>query len=206
MRAMCVFDACRRGEISVPEQVAIVGVDNDDVICRMADPPLTSIPHRSEQIGYEAAVLLSRRMTGATLTTETILIPPSSLVVRRSTDIVAIEDPLMAQALKLIRSCNGNISVTELAHQVGLSRRVLERRFLQTIAVPPHDQITSERLQRAKMLLQDTDFSMEAIAGELGMSSAAYFGAFFKKLTGQTPGDFREERRQVHPSHGFYPG
>ncbi|WP_437205789.1 XylR family transcriptional regulator [Planctomicrobium sp. SH664] len=205
MRAMCVFDACRRGEISVPEQVAIVGVDNDDVICNMSDPPLTSIPHRGEQIGYEAAALLARLMAGKVKKPESIMIPPLSLVVRRSTDIVAIDDPLMATALKLIRNCHGDISVDELAQRLGLSRRAMERKFSETISVAPHDQIIAERLQRLKMLLQDTDFSLEAIALQMKMSSAAYVSTFFKKLTGRTPGEFRSECRLATPGDGFYP-
>ena len=205
MRAMCVFDACRRGEISVPEQVAIVGVDNDDVICNMADPPLTSIPHRGEQIGYEAAALLARLMAGQSHQPESIVIPPLSLVVRRSTDVVAIDDPLMAVALKIIRNCNGDISVDDLARRIGLSRRALERKFADTIAVSPHDQIIAERLRRAKMLLQDTDFPLEAVAQKLKMSSAAYLSTFFKKLTGLTPGEFRNECRLSTSGDVFYP-
>jgi LacI family transcriptional regulator len=205
MRAMCVFDACRRAEISVPEQVAIVGVDNDDVICNMADPPLTSIPHRGEQIGYEAAALLARLMAGESKQPESITIPPLSLVVRRSTDVVAIDDPLMAVALKIIRNCNGDIGVDDLARRLGLSRRALERKFADTIAVSPHDQIISERLRRAKMLLQDTDFALEAVAQKLKMSSAAYLSTFFKKLTGQTPGEFRNECRLSTSGDVFYP-
>jgi LacI family transcriptional regulator len=207
LRALCVLDACRRVGIAVPEQMAIVGVDNDDVMCNMADPPLTSVAHRSEQLGYEAAALLEHLMNGGAPPAEPILIPPQSLITRRSTDIVAIDDPIIASALQFVRSCGGvGIDVEAVARHVGLSRRALERGFSRYVGRTPHEHISIEQLKRIKQLLQDTDYTLETIATKVGISSAAYLSVFFKERTGQTPGEFRHEARSIEAGDGFFPG
>lgn len=205
MRAMCVFDACRRGEIAIPEQVAVVGVDNDEVICNMSDPPLTSVPHQGELIGYEAARMLSQLMSGSLTTPEIRIIPPRPVVIRRSTDTLAVDDPLLAMSLKIIRNCAGAITVEELARRVNLSRRTLERRFTDLLQISPHEQISQERLRRIKELLTETDFPLDHIAQQLHMSGAAYLSSFFKDLTTLTPGEYRQESRRHHPQTDFYP-
>jgi len=206
LRALCVFDACRRKQIAIPEQIAIVGVDNDDVMCQMADPPLTSIAQSVEQIGYEAAALLDRMMAGAEAPAEPILVPPKLLVTRRSTDIVAIDDPIIAAALKFIRDKGGSgLSVDQVAREIGMSRRGLERGFAKYVGRTPHEQIAMEQLQRAKQLLQDTDYTLDTISTKLGVSGAAYLSVFFKEQTGQTPGEFRKTSRVLARDEGFYP-
>ncbi|PQO38490.1 XylR family transcriptional regulator [Blastopirellula marina] len=205
MRALCVFDACRRRALSTPEEIAIVGVDNDDVICTMADTPLTSISHNSEQIGYEAAALLSKVMRGTAAARQTSLIAPRGLSARRSTDVIAAADPIIAKSLKFIRDRKGNTSVQQVANQFGLSRRSLERKFAEGIGTTPHEQITSEKLQHAKLLLQETSYSLEEIAEQMQLSSASYFSSFFKELTGKNPGAFRKEMRELRVTEEFYP-
>jgi LacI family transcriptional regulator len=206
LRALCVFDACRRKQLAIPEQIAIVGVDNDDVMCQLAEPPLTSIAHRVDQIGYEAAALLDRLMAGGASPSQPTLIAPKTLVTRRSTDIVAMDDPMISAALKLIRdNCGDKLGVEQIARQVGMSRRALERGFAQKVGRTPHEQIAMEKLQRTKQLLEDTDFTLDTIADKVGMSSAAYLSVFFKDQTGKTPGDFRRASRVSIHDEVFYP-
>ncbi|RCS54083.1 xylose operon transcription regulator XylR [Bremerella cremea] len=205
MRALCVFDACRRRQLSIPEEIAIVGVDNDDVICTMADTPLTSISHNSEQIGYEAAAFLDKVIRGSAQPRHIQLIPPRGISIRRSTDVHAVPDPIIAKSLKWIRDRKGNTSVQKVANHVGLSRRSLERKFADTIHTTPHEQIASEKLQHAKLLLQETSYSLEEIAAQMQFSSASYLSSFFKELTGMNPGLFRRQARRGGSLEEFYP-
>ncbi|QDT98766.1 XylR family transcriptional regulator [Gimesia aquarii] len=193
LRALCVLDACSRRNIAVPEQVAVVGVDNDDVFCEVIDPHLTSISHQSEQIGYEAASLLDHLMKGKTTPSSPLLLPPRILVPRRSTDIIAVNDLAIASALEFIRrnACS-EINVTLISQHVNLTRRSLERRFMKLVGKTPHQLIAEERLRRVKQLLIDTDFTLEKIASMAGISSAAYLSVVIKEHENCTPNEFRQ--------------
>ncbi len=193
LRALCVLDACRRRNIAIPEQVAVVGVDNDDVFCDVVDPTLTSIAHQAKEIGYEAAALLDQMMRGNQSALTRRPIPPRILIPRRSTDIIAVEDPAIASALELIRrkACE-KISVSMIASQVNLTRRSLERRFIKLVGKTPHQIISEERLRRARQLLIDTDFTLEQIAQMAGFSSAAYLSVIIKENENCTPTEFRQ--------------
>lgn len=125
---MRLLESCRVCDIAVPEQIAVLGVDNDAVICGVTNPPLSSVDLDSRQIGYHAAALLHRRMTGRSQRSKTIWIPPSHIVTRQSSDVLAVSDVDIAQAIRFIREKAGQgIQVPEVADAVGLSRRVLER-------------------------------------------------------------------------------
>lgn len=203
LRALCVLDACRRAEILVPEQVAVIGVDNDETLCNLADPPLTSIKINFELIGYEAAALLDRLMQGKKPPKSPLTVSPLCVVTRRSTDIVAIDDPLTAQAIRFIHqhACDG-ISVSDVAQHCSVSRRVVERSFGQFLGTSPHDQIVRAKLSRVKQLLCETDYSLDTIASKSGLSHAAYLSVLFKKEVGQTPGEFR--RAVTHNGNGSF--
>lgn len=198
LRALCVLDACRRIDLAVPEQIAIIGVDNDDVLCELADPPLTSVAHQLDRIGHEAASLLDRMMAGEDQPEEPLFVPPSRIVTRRSTDVVAISDPIIAAALRFIRehACDG-ISVQQVVRHTGLSRRALERGFTKYFSSTPHEQIVQLQLSRVRQLLTETEFTLEEIAIRAGFSSSAYLSVLFKKRTQQTPGEYR---RAIHSS------
>ncbi len=193
LRALCVLDACRRRKIAIPEQVAVVGVDNDDVFCEVIDPYLTSISHQSEQIGFEAAALLDRLMKNKVAPDSPLLLPPRNLIPRRSTDIIAIDDLAIASALEFIRhnACS-EINVDLISQHVNLTRRSLERRFMKLVAKTPHQLISEERLRRAKQLLVDTDFTLEKIAAMSGFSSAAYLSVIIKEHENCTPTEYRQ--------------
>jgi len=192
LRALCVLDACRRRKIAVPEQVAVVGVDNDDVFCEVIDPNLTSISHQAEKIGYEAAALLDCLMKGQAVPSSPLMLPPRNLVPRRSTDIIAVDDLAIASAMEFIRrnACT-EINVALISQHVNLSRRSLERRFMKFVGKTPHQLIAEERLRRAKQLLIDTDFTLEKIAAMAGFSSAAYLSVIIKENEDCTPTEFR---------------
>ncbi|MFK7778223.1 MAG: substrate-binding domain-containing protein, partial [Gimesia sp.] len=192
LRALCVLDACRRRNIAVPEQIAVVGVDNDDVFCEVIDPNLTSISHQAKKIGYEAAALLDGLMQGKAGPPSPLMLPPRNLVPRRSTDIIAVEYLAIASALEFIRhNACAEINVALISKHVNLSRRTLERRFMKLVGKTPHQLISEERIRRAKQLLIDTDFTLEKIAAMAGLSSAAYLSVIIKENENCTPTEFR---------------
>jgi LacI family transcriptional regulator len=192
VRGLQVLDACRRIDLPVPERVAVLGVDNDEVLCELADPPLSSIDQDLERIGYEAASLLDRIMGGAPPPAEPILIEPLGVVSRHSTDIVAIDDPAVATALWLIRqhACD-NKGVDHLANLAGVSRRVLERRFKAATGRTVRDEILNTQLARVRQMLAETDLKLDAIAAKAGFTYIGYLCSFFKRKTGLTPGEYR---------------
>ena len=192
LRGLCVLDACRRIGLLVPEQVAVIGVDNDEMLCNLADPPLSSVKLDLERMGYQAAAVLDQLMRGKKNPKKMSVVKPLSVVTRRSTDVVAIGDPLTAQAIRYIHqhSCNG-ITVDDIAKHCRVSRSYMERSFSKYLGTAPHEHIVRTKISRAKQLLSETDFSLSAIASKIGLSQAAYFSVLFKKEVGQTPGEFR---------------
>ncbi len=189
---MRVLEACRRIGFAVPEEIAVLGVDNDEILCELASPQLSSIEQDVERIGFEAAKLLDALMEGEDVPRE-VSVSPSRIVPRMSTDIVAIDDPQVAQALQYIRdhACEG-ISVDQVAEFAALSRRALERRFQQLLGRSPGKEILKLQIDRSKELLRQSDFKLEVIAHRCGFSSASYFCRAFLKATGYSPRKWKE--------------
>jgi LacI family transcriptional regulator len=190
------LDACQELGLSVPEQVAILGVDNDELVNSIARPRLASIEIPAKQIGYEAAAILSRIMDGETVPMGTTLLPPTRIVVRGSADIIAVEDPEVASALQFIREAGHTpIRVQDVLSHVLLSRRTLERRFIDALGRTPLEEIHRVRIERAKRLLTDTNVSVPEVARKSGFTDETRFGSIFKRNTGETPTGFR---RRTH--------
>lgn len=196
IRGQQVLNACRAIGVAVPDEVAVIGVDNDEVLCDLSDPPLTSVIPNTERIGYEAAALLDRMMAGARAPKHPIFIEPAGIVTRRSTEVLAIEDRHIAAAVRFIRehACEG-IDVSDVLRAVPLSRSTLERRFGRALGRSPKDEILRVRLNRAKQLLVQTDFSLALVAEKVGFEHTEYLSVIFKKKTGLTPGQFRTQSR-----------
>lgn len=190
-----VLDACRGADIAVPEQVAVLGVDNDPVLCTLADPPLSSVAHNLEKIGYEAAAQLDALMSGQPPQEEQILIDPSGVVGRQSTDVLAIPDQQVARALRFIRehACDG-IDVEDVVQSVGMHRATLKRRFERHLGRSPKTEIMRLQLERVKQLLRVTDFTLSRIADLAGFRHAEYMSVIFKRKVGVTPGEYRKSQ------------
>ena len=188
-----VLEACRRGELAVPEEVAVVGVDNDEVLCDLAEPPLSSVAQDLHRIGYEAAALLDRLMAGEKPPEHPACFPPLGVVTRQSTDLVAIADPKIAAAVRYIRehACDG-IGIEDVARRASLSRRALERRFVKHLGRPPHSEIFRVRLDRVKVLLIETELPLKVIAAKAGFQHVSSMCTSFKKKTGRSPGQYRK--------------
>jgi LacI family transcriptional regulator len=195
IRGQQVLNACRAIGVAVPDEVAVIGVDNDEVLCDLSDPPLSSVVPDTERIGYEAAALLARMMAGRKAR-PVISVEPAGIVTRRSTEVLAIEDRHIAGAVRFIRehACEG-IDVGDVLQAVPLSRSVLERRFAAILGRSPKEEILRVRLDRAKQLLAQTDFSLPLIAEKVGLEHPEYLNVIFKRKTGTTPGKYRAQAR-----------
>ena len=194
LRAHQILMVCGDGNLAVPEEVAVVGVDNDEVICGLSRPSLSSIEQSPEQVGYQAAALLDRLMDGESPPDEKIVVEPRGVVARQSTDIVAVADAQLAAALHYIRehSCDG-IDVDDLLAHVPMSRRTLERRFAMLLGRSPKDEIARVQLGHVKRLLAMTDYPLSRIAQLTGFRYVESMCVLFKKTTGQTPGQYRRQ-------------
>ena len=191
-----VLEACRQAALAVPDDVAVVGVDDDELICELSDPPLTSVAPDAHRTGYEAAALLDRMMAGEVVTAEATLLPPLGVVPRASSDALATDDADVSAAVRFIRerACDG-IDVSDVVGMVPLSRRVLESRFKRLVGRSPHEEIDRVRMTRARELLRGTDLSLARIAEKVGFPHAEYLSVVFKKRVGMTPRAYRK----LHP-------
>ena len=189
-----VLDACRNAGIAVPEQVAVMAVDNDPLLCTLATPPLTSVAHDLDRIGHEAAALLERMMDGESPPRTETLVEPSGVVCRQSTDVLAIPDAQVAKALRFIRehACDG-IDVDDVVRVVQMHRATLKRRFEKFIGRSPKSEIMRLQLRRVKELLRETDFTLVRIADLTGFRHAEYMNVLFKRKEGITPGQYRRQ-------------
>jgi LacI family transcriptional regulator len=202
LRGRQLLDACRSAGVRVPDDVAVVGVDNDPLTCELADPPLSSVEPDTHRTGYVAAELLDRIMRGGRVKRGEYAIPPLGIAARRSTDALAINDPIVSAAVRFIRehACDG-ITVDQVIGEVAVSRRILEKRFRDLVGRTPHEEIVRCRVARAKQLLATTDLPLKAIAERIGVGQAEYVNVIFRKLTGQSPGAYRREfRRHNEPA------
>lgn len=204
MRGQQVLDACRATGLASPEEIAVVGVDNDDVLCNLSDPPLSSVVPDAERIGYEAASLLTRMMAGAKVPGREIFIQPRGIVTRRSTDVLAMEDRQIAAAAYFIRehACEG-IDVSDVLRAVPMSRSTLDRRFMKYLGRSPKDEILRIRLNRVKQLLAETDFPLALIAEKVGLNHVEHLSRIFKNRLRMTPSQFRSQSLTGHRAPDF---
>ena len=195
-RARHVLEACRESGLDVPHEVAVLGVDNDALMCELSNPPLSSIDLAGDAIGYQAAALLDRLMAGQAAPAKPMLIAPRGVVARQSTDVLAMEDRHVARAVRFIRerACEG-IGVDDVVADVPVARRALERRFRQILGRSPHAEIRRVQIARAKELLARTELTVERIARQSGFRYVQYMRQVFRRTTGLTPGQYRKQSR-----------
>lgn len=196
-RARMAMEICRANGIRIPDDIAVLGVDNDEQVCRTANPPLSSIAIGTEKAGYEAAALLDTMMkSGRSRPAQAIRVMPLHVVSRRSTDILAVDDPALIRALRLIREGTGmNLRVSDLLAAAGLSRRTLQDRFRQYLSRSPLEEIHRCRAEQIARLLVDTNMSIGTIATAVGFESEAHLARFFSRRKGLTPLAFRRKAR-----------
>lgn len=196
VRGRQVIDACKTADITVPEEVAVVGVDDDEVICELCDPPLSSIEPDSRRIGYEGAALLDQLMSGVEPSCKLSHVRPRGITRRLSSEVTSTDDQEVAAAMQLIRdqACRG-VTVQEVVKLLDVSRSTLERRFQDIFGRSPAVEIERVRMARAKLLLVETRYKLAKIASMTGYNSAAQFATAFKRYGQKTPGQYRQEQQ-----------
>lgn len=192
-----VSEICLNAGINIPDELALVGVDNDELLCEMAYPTLSSVDTQPERIGYRAAAVLERMMRGARPPKRRQLFRPVRVILRASTDVVAVPDADVANAVRFIRErAAEGISVEQVVAHLAVSRRLLERKFKQHLQRTPLEEIHLRRIERARNLLCDTDLSVGAIARAAGFGERQRFSAIFQRLTGKTASAYRASLRR----------
>lgn len=200
IRGRQVLDACSQMDITVPDDVAVVGVDNDELLCNICNPPLSSVFPNAERLGFRAAELLKSIMAGEDPPQQNLNIEPLGVVTRASSDVMAVTDKELSHALQYIRehACLG-ITVDAVAKVTGVSRSTLERKVRRYLSRTPQEQIRHVQIQRAQELLQTSELSVEEIAHLCGFEHVEYLHVVFKRLTRITPGQYRKQCKQQSP-------
>jgi len=193
-QATQLIEACKMAGISIPSEVGIIGVDNDEVVCGLSDPPLSSVALSFDRAGYEAASALAALMGGREKVPSRILVQPTHVVVRRSTDVVAVEDVNLAKALRYIRDAGpkDQLNVASIAAYAGVSRRVLENRFRRELGCSALDEIRRVRTDRVARMLVETQLSIGEIAEALGFVEVQHFARYFRSSKKMSPLAYRK--------------
>ncbi|MEM9645494.1 MAG: DNA-binding transcriptional regulator [Planctomycetota bacterium] len=196
LRGQQVIDACSTLNLAVPEQVAVIGVDNDALLCRVCSPPLSSVIPNAELVGFKAAETLAQLMNDESVHQKIQRIEPLGVATRQSTDVVAIDDRGIAAALHYIRehACKG-LSVAEVVRDSAVSRSTLERQMRKYLGRTPQEEIRHVQVKRVKELLLTTDLSAERIASLCGFEHPEYLLVVFKRITGLTTTEFRRRMK-----------
>ena len=192
------IDACRAAGVRVPEDIAILGVDNDELIVDMVRPTLSSIEMPGFRIGVEAATMLAQLMAGRRVSFDPQLLAPEGIVSRGSSDVLAMEDEVVVEAIRFIRrSAAAPIRIGDVLDAVAVSRRNLERRFRKAVGRSLLEEIRQAHLDRACRLLRTTNLDMPTVARESGFTGHARFTTVFHAVVGMTPTAFR----RAHHAH-----
>ncbi len=196
VRARHVLEACVALGLRVPDDVAILGVDNDEMICDLSDPPLSSIEPGSRRLGYQAAALLDQLMQGQTAPQRQFVVAPEGVVARPSTDTLAMSSAEVALAVRLIRerACEG-IRISDVTKAVSLSRSTIERKFKAATGRTMHAEIDRVRLDRARELLVKTELPLKQVAAQAGFKYIQYMTTLFRQRLRQTPRQYRLRAR-----------
>lgn len=192
IRGQQILNVCRVAGVDIPDSLGVVSVDDDDAICPLCDPPLSSVRPDAQGVGYRAAEILSQMMSGVPATSQMVLVPPTGVTSRLSTQVLATADREVAQACRFIRehACAG-IKVHDVAEHVAISRRQLERRFRQELDRTIREEITAVQIARVKQLLMETTLPLDQLAPLAGYDYKELLSVVFKRNTGETPGEFR---------------
>ena len=195
-RARHVLEACRSVGLRVPEDVAVIGVDNHELMCELTDPPLSSIEQGAQELGYRAAELLDQMMAGKRPRALANLVAPERVIVRRSTDTLVIGDADVAKAMRFIRdhACE-HIRVADVLDQVAVSRSTLEARFRTIIGKTIRDEIHDAMLRHAQELIAAKELTLKQVAREAGFSHVQHMTNLFRRRLGRTPGEFQRLAR-----------
>jgi LacI family transcriptional regulator len=202
-RARQILEACRICKLRVPADVAVIGVDNDEMICELSDPTLSSVVQGCDKIGYEAAALLDTMMSGRGPQRREFVVPPVGVVPRRSTDTLAITDERVTSALELINErAHEGWKVNDVVKAVGVSRSTLENHFKAALGRTVSDELRQVRLEQVRHLTVETELPLKQIAARAGFRSVQHMTSAFHHYTGETPAKYRRTGGDHLGRHG----
>lgn len=194
-RAQNITEACKHSKIKIPEEVAVLGVDNDEITCNLSDPPLSSISLDTEQGGYEAAKLMHQLIEHTDQEPHDIIVNATTIITRQSTDICATTDKQIAKALNFIhQNISNNINVEDVLKTVSISRRALEKRFLDVTGSAVYKYICQLRIRKFSDRLLESEKSIYEIAIEIGFNDNKNISRLFKQIHGCTPLQYRKSK------------
>jgi LacI family transcriptional regulator len=194
--AASAVELCLALGLRVPDDVAVVGVDNSELICEQSTPPVSSVDTNGERVGFEAARMLDQWLAGNTAPDHLLLIAPRGMVVRGSSDVFAVADRRVADALQYIHhNIHRRVRVPEISRHVGVNRRTLEKAFRQHLGGSILGEIQRARLEQVKRLLAQTDLNMPCVAELAGFPSPQYMANVFRRQLGTTPTAYRRRHR-----------
>jgi LacI family transcriptional regulator len=189
-----VIEACKIAGLNVPDEVAIIGADNDELVCDLSDPPMSSVDINFQRAGYESAQVLDRLMRHQAVRDKKILVPATHVVPRRSTDMVAVDDAQVGKALCFVRDHAREVmTVPDVARAAGLSRRVLEKRFQQVLRRSVLSEIRRVRVAQICRMLVETNQTISQIGLALGYSGTEHLARYFRQEKQMTPLAYRRQ-------------
>lgn len=192
LQARQVTEACAQAGISVPDDVAVLGGEHDELSSRISSPPLSGVDQNPTEVGYRAAEMLDHLMAGRPLKSANVLLPPRRIISRQSTDQVAVPDEMLADAIRYIRQHHANeLRIRDILHAVPMSRRALEIGFRRYLGRTPREEIRRIRVERALALLCDTQMPITKIAAECGFDRPELLTRAFRRELKATPSEFR---------------
>jgi LacI family transcriptional regulator len=195
-RGRHVLEAARLAGLRVPEDLAVLGVDDDEVLCEMSVPSLSSVALNTRRVGFEAAAMLDRLMRGKEVPRRPVRVPPLGVVARRSTDVVAVEDEVVCAAVRFLReNAHRPIRIADVVRAVPVSRKTLEVRFARALGRTPHEELARVRLERAQDLLARTDWPLNKVAAAAGFTYVEHFHGFFRRHACTTPARYRHSMK-----------
>ncbi len=196
IRGQQLLDVCRAAGLRVPEEVAVIGQHNDELLCELCEPPLSSVIPNARLVGFEAARLLEELMAGGKVAPVAVEIPPIGVATRASTDLVAVDDTRLTAAIRFIREHTfDRMTVNDIARVAGMSRSLLERKFRDVVGTSIWDHVLQLRLRAAEQLLTQTTVSIAEIAERTGFCTAEHFSASCRRLKGMSPRQLRQGSR-----------
>jgi LacI family transcriptional regulator len=187
-----VIEVCHEIGLRVPYDLAVIGVNNYELLCETTQPPLSSICQPAEQIGYEAIRLLDRIVSGVAPTTPHVRLTPGRLIARQSTDFLAIDDADVVAALNVIHSNPiGQVTVQRVLGDVAVSRRTMDKKFVAALGRPLAEELRLAKIRFAQELLVNTNDSILDVSVRAGFSSLSGFSRAFRQITSMTPRGYR---------------
>jgi LacI family transcriptional regulator len=193
-----VIQTCNIAGLAVPEEVAVLGEGNDELVCELCEPPLSSVDFNAENGGYQAAEILHQMIKGEQVSKLRVVVRSTRVVARQSTDVMAIDDPNMAKAMNFIsQNFKKNIKVSDVARAARLSTRVLLNRFRKYLDRSPYEEITRVRIESAAAMLTESNLPISNVAYAIGYDEVKYFTRLFSKVQGMTPTAYRRKYGQT---------